>query len=178
MRNLQFGVRFAIAIRRVLSCLDPFRHTGSAMEPVRKALLKWIASIAFVGIVILIMAVAGNESLLIVLALILFFLALPMSILLTIEAGRTLRDAPELPRSLRVLGFILSIPQALLGFVSAAIGVAIILWVAYNLLVERQPQFTGSGWSLGIGPVLAVVGYWWMRSAFRRTRSRQRSVED
>jgi hypothetical protein len=137
------------------------------MTAVRKAVMKWTASIALLAFVVLLMAMVRNENVLIVLGLVLFFLVFPMSILLTIETGRTLREVPGLPRSLRVLGYVLSIPQALLGFLTAAIGVAIILWVLYNLLVERQPQFTG-GLSLGIGPALAIVGYWWMRSAFKK----------
>jgi hypothetical protein len=139
------------------------------MTATRKALAKWAASIAFVVIVVLLIATIRNATALIILGLVFAFLALPMVILVTIEAGKTFRVAADAPRVLRFVGFILLIPQVLLGFLSAAAGVAIILWVAYNFLVERQPQFTGGLIpSLGLGPALAAGGYWWMRSAFKR----------
>ena len=141
------------------------------MTAARKALMKWVASIAFVAVVILLLLVVNDADIVIVLGLVLFFLAAPMLVLLTIEMGKTLREAPEAPRALRAVGLILSIPQALFGFVAVALGVAITLWTAYNLLVERQPQFTGGLIpSLGIGPALALAGYWWMRTAFTRKR--------
>ena len=134
---------------------------------VRKALMKWAASATFLAIVVLLCTVVNNESVLIILGLVFFMLALPALILVTMELGRVLREADGVPMALRVLGFVISMPQALFGFLTAAIGVAIILWVAYNYLVERQPQFASG---LMIGPALAAVGYWWMRNAFRRKR--------
>jgi hypothetical protein len=103
--------------------------------------MKWVASIAFVAVVILLLPVVNDADIVIVLGLVLFFLPAPMLVLSTIDMGKTLREAPEAPRALRAVGLILSIPQALFGFVAAALGVAITLWTAYNLLVERQPQF-------------------------------------
>jgi hypothetical protein len=50
--------------------------------------------------------------------------------------------------------------------------------VLYNLLIERQPQFTGS-WAagLGIGPALVLFGIGCLVSIFRRSSSAGKSLE-
>jgi hypothetical protein len=68
---------------------------------------------------------------------------------------------------------LLATPKALLGLVSILFGVAMIVWVFYNVFVERQPSYTGpdSVYSLspfGIGPTLIFVGWYWLASAFKK----------
>ena len=108
----------------------------------------------------------------IVLGLVFFFLALPMAILVTIESGKALREMPGVPRPLRILAIGLLIPQALLGFLSAAVGLSIVFWVAYRVFVERMPGF---GWmpAIGTGFGLAAAGYFWSTSAFKRLPRRK-----
>jgi len=63
------------------------------------------------------------------------------------------------------------------GSLAVLIGVAIIVWVGYNWLIERQPQFSGSRIfpSLGIAPVTVAVGIYWLRGL---RRNRQRAETD
>ena len=65
------------------------------------------------------------------------------------------------------------VPLALFGLVSLVIGMAIIVWVLYNVFVERQRQYTGPRFilglgSFGIGAPLVVYGWVTLRSAVRR----------
>ena len=133
------------------------------------ALMKLAGAIGFVVVLVAMIALSSDEAMLMVLSLSLLFLGIPVCILLGMETGRTLRTLPDVPAAWKVVGILLSLPQAILGFVSVLLGLAIILWVAYNFLVERQPQFSGGLLpSLGVGPALLVAGWWWLRSAFRK----------
>ncbi len=67
----------------------------------------------------------------------------------------------------RTLGVVMGVPQALLGLISAGVGLSIIGWVLYNTFIERQPQYSGGFLTLGIGPTLVLFGLAWVRSAFR-----------
>ena len=91
-----------------------------------------------------------------------------LSILYWFDLARELRNAPSTSRALRIIGLLMGVPQALFGLVCAGIGLAIVIWVLYNSFVERQPEYTGSFMSLGIGPVLILFGASWVASAFRR----------
>jgi hypothetical protein len=53
-----------------------------------------------------------------------------------------------------------------LGVLAILFGATIILWVCYNELVHRLPQYTGTHWwaPLGIGPVMIGTGVYWLRS--------------
>lgn len=60
----------------------------------------------------------------------------------------------------------------LLGAAGVLIGLGIAAWVAYNVFVERQPEFRGDPLSLqplGIAPLLVIVGVGFLRSAFGRS---------
>jgi hypothetical protein len=71
-----------------------------------------------------------------------------------------------------VLGFVY---RLVFGMLALCIGTAIVLWVCYNLFIERQPEFSGNSVlpSFGIGPVMIAVGVYWLRSL---RRSRQKDV--
>jgi hypothetical protein len=58
------------------------------------------------------------------------------------------------------------LPIRLLGAVSALIGVALVVWVVYNIFVERQAAFTGihSVFQLAIPLLLIAVGLRWARN--------------
>lgn len=102
-----------------------------------------------------------------ILGISLMFIGLPVLIVLVIDLGKILREAPGLSRQARILGFLLSFPQATLGVLSLLLGCSILAWAAYNFLIERQREFTGGSLpSLGIGPALITCGYFWMKSAF------------
>jgi hypothetical protein len=136
------------------------------------ALKKLAGAIGFIVALVALIAVSSDDTMLTVLPLLLIFLGLPVVVLCGIEAGRTLRALPDVPASWKAIGILLSIPQAIFGLISVLLGLAIILWVAYNFLVERQPEFTGGVIpSTGIGPALVAAGWWWLRSACRKEQS-------
>lgn len=59
---------------------------------------------------------------------------------------------------------LLSTPRVLLGTTSFSFGAAIVIWVLYNVLVDRQPSFpAGRVTSLGVSIPLIVTGLAWMR---------------
>lgn len=66
---------------------------------------------------------------------------------------------------------ILRFPIGVLGVFSILIGSAIIIWVLYNIFVERQNEYTGPSTILGgfgVGPSLVVFGFYLIRLAIRR----------
>jgi hypothetical protein len=62
----------------------------------------------------------------------------------------------RLTGSVRLLGVIFGIPQALPGLTCFGSGCAILIWVLYNLLVERQPEFTVGLLGFGVAPGLIL----------------------
>ena len=51
-----------------------------------------------------------------------------------------------------------------LGVIAIAMGSAIIVWVLWNELIHRFPQYTGTHWwePLGIGPAMIAIGVYWL----------------
>ena len=69
----------------------------------------------------------------------------------------------------RLLVGIASLPAFSFGLIALVTGLTLIVWVLYNVLVERQPEFRWSPWQgFGIGPPLVVAGWIWMRRALGR----------
>jgi hypothetical protein len=56
------------------------------------------------------------------------------------------------------------------GILAVFMGTAIILWVCYNALASRRPEYTGTHLltPLGIGPALIGIGVYWLRPLQRR----------
>jgi len=57
------------------------------------------------------------------------------------------------------------------GVLAVFIGSSIIIWVLYNRLIEKQPQFQWE-WYQGFGiaiPIIAVGIYWLRRSSSKRS---------
>ena len=146
------------------------RHMNPAAN---HALKKLAGAIGFIAALVALIAVSSGETAFTVFFLLLLFLGLPVFILFGIEAGRTLRTVADVPTPWKAIGILLSLPQAIFGVVSVVLGLLLILWVAYNFLVERQPEFTGGVLpSLGLGPALLAAGWWWLRSAFRKEQTK------
>jgi hypothetical protein len=63
--------------------------------------------------------------------------------------------------------FVKGIIYWLMALLAVGIGLAIIAWVLYNVLVDAQPQYTGSGyissWSFGISLPMVGIGVFWFR---------------
>jgi hypothetical protein len=95
-------------------------------------------------------------------------IGLPICILLYRDGLRTRKTAQP---SSEVVSTVLELPMRILGAICLFTGVAILAWLAYNLFVQRQPQFTGVQ-TLGqlILPFLLIIfGYRWLRRPLGRT---------
>jgi len=107
-----------------------------------------------------------------------FIIAFLLSVLYGLDLGRELRNAPNPSPLQRLAGLVFGVPQALLGLVCIGAGGLIVVWVLYNSLVERLPDYSGSFLSFGLGPALIGVGYVWLRSAFVRDAKADLSPEE
>jgi hypothetical protein len=95
-------------------------------------------------------------------AIISLFLGLPICILLYKDG---LRARQEAGASNTAALAVLSLPIRILGGTCLLAGLVILGWLGYNLVIERQPEFTGV-WTPGqlLLPVyLVVFGYRWVR---------------
>lgn len=106
--------------------------------------------------------------------ILLLLAGLPAAILFGVDLGRELRALPAPSRNQRVLGLALGVPQVLFGLLCAAIGLILVAWILYNLLIETLPQFRiPSLPALAVGPMMILVGLGWARTAFRRASLEQ-----
>lgn len=122
-------------------------------------LVKWLAAVVAIplGLFLIGLTQVGWFGLL-------SAIALPMAILYTFELGSELRRQPG--RIARIAGWVLGIPQALFAIIAAGIGISIIVWVLYNLLIERQPEFRAG--SIGFVVALFLFGVSWLSRLFRK----------
>ncbi|MDR2790011.1 MAG: hypothetical protein LBB59_03435 [Campylobacteraceae bacterium] len=102
------------------------------------------------------------------LVIIAFIVALPLTILYLIDLGRELRDSNSTTPFRRAAGLFLGLPQAIFGLLSIIIGAAIIIWVVYNSLWQRSPNYTGGFLRFGLGPGLVLFGLGLFINAFKR----------
>lgn len=88
-------------------------------------------------------------------ALVWIFVSIPVAILVALD---WFRETAPTRRSQRALRHALRVPILLLGVTACLIGASVVVWVAYNLLWQRQPQFReGSSLSLMVG----MIGFGW-----------------
>jgi len=56
--------------------------------------------------------------------------------------------------------------RKLFGLLALLMGGSTIVWVLYNLLVERQPEFDWHWWQgFGVGIPFITVGWYWLSSS-------------
>ena len=94
-------------------------------------------------------------------------LGLPICILLYRDGLRAKRIAQP---SSGAVSTVLELPMRIFGALCLLAGLAILAWLAYNLLVERQPEFTGIRFAgqLIIPFLLIIFGYRWLRHPLGR----------
>ena len=70
---------------------------------------------------------------------------------------------------------VMRVPIALLGILSFSIGLAIVAWCLYNVVIQRMPEYSGPSdavglWlsGFGIAPVLLTFGWYLLRLSVRR----------
>lgn len=93
-----------------------------------------------------------------------------LSILWGIDLGRQLRAASENKGMTRAAGWVMGILQALLGLMSLLMGLSIIVWILYNLLIKLQPQFMFSLLAAPVPFMLVKAGATWLRDAFKHEK--------
>ncbi|ENE2728827.1 TPA: hypothetical protein ACKP89_003519 [Stenotrophomonas maltophilia] len=110
--------------------------------------------------------------------ILLLLIGLPAAILSWFDLGRELRAIPSPTRTERALGLAMGVPQVLFGLLCAVIGLLLVVWILYNLLIEHQSQFRiPSLPAFAAGPMMIVVGLGWARTAFRRAALEQDAPE-
>ena len=132
-----------------------------AMHYRRRMLLGTLVGLAFLLAVAL---AAGTELARSIFVFALVLVGLPLGIVCFIDLTADLQSRPHEWWGARVAAVAASVPVLMLGLVSIALGLAIIAWVLYNQLIERQSEFTGGSalFPLGIGPALVAVGWHWL----------------
>ena len=90
------------------------------------------------------------------------FVGLPLLVVTSMDLLVESKTDPRRTTARRALMIVLSVPAGLFGLTSIVFGLAIVAWVLYNLLIERQPQFHGWSWWQGFGIGPALVGFGWM----------------
>ena len=104
----------------------------------------------------------------------LFVVLLPLYVLSSKDALEYIGHATELSATQRLVAWLVAcIPVLTFGLLATGIGAAIIFWVLYNFLVERQPEFTGPAMfgGFGIGPALVVFGLYTLRSLWVKQKN-------
>lgn len=132
------------------------------MKPAPSKFLRWMTvTVALLGLACLV----DQDAVSPILAILAILVGVPMIIVSYLDYVRSRRARELAAGSSRVVTRVLSTPVVLLGVVSLAFGLAMVVWVLYNLLIERQPQFSQATFlpTLGVGPVLIVFGIQCMR---------------
>jgi hypothetical protein len=114
--------------------------------------------------------IISHDMFITVLAIIYILVLIPFGILRLIDFYRS-DDGTTLPR--RVFNVLFRVPLALFGLVCLVAGAGIIGWVLYNVLIERQAEYTGPSFIVGLGSFgisVPLLFYGWatLRSAVRR----------
>lgn len=102
-----------------------------------------------------------EESIGAIAAIVALFVGLPVCILLYRDGVRAKAKAgPSNPIGSVIYG----LPIRVVGIASMGIGLVLISWLAYNLLIARQPGFTGirNFEQLLFPLILVVYGYRWL----------------
>ncbi len=115
-------------------------------------------------------SIVPNETARSVLGIIYILLLLPFGIVKMIEYYRTNDGTTRLSR---ICNTLFRVPLALFGLVCLLVGLSLIGWVLYNVLVKRLKEYSGPKYvvglgSFGFGVPLVLYGWYNLRSVFRR----------
>lgn len=102
-----------------------------------------------------------------------FPVGLVLSILWGIDYAAELRTRPALAWPQRIAMLLLSSLQALFALLVLACGLGILVWVGWNLLVERHPAFEWRAGSLALAFAMVAggAGWLWQTLAHRQRRA-------
>jgi hypothetical protein len=121
-----------------------------------------------------------NSTVSSVLGILYIFLLIPVGILRMIEFYRTNDGSTKFSQ---IFNALFRVPLAFFGLVCLVAGVAIIGWVLYNVLIERQKEYSGPRLvfglgSFGVGVPLVLYGWYTLRSVVRRKQEIALSPEE
>jgi hypothetical protein len=138
---------------------------GNPKPAMRNSVLKFLAAFFAMPLSAFLIGLTGSGF---------FFLGcivgLLLSILWGVDLGRQLRAASRDKPMSRAAGLAMGVPQALLGLMSLLLGLTIIAWILYNLLIKLQSQFMFSLLALPVPLMLVKGGAKWLRDAFRHEK--------
>lgn len=134
----------------------------------RTSLLKFLASILFLYGLASAIYNTRDETWLTVWLSLFAFVAIPFFVLTWIGLGKALRNQENPSLFIKTTGILFGVPQTIFGLLSIAIGVTLIGWILYNLLIEQQEEFSGSIFSIGSSLTFIIFGVLWLRRAFKR----------
>ena len=104
----------------------------------------------------------------------LFVVLLPLYVLFSKDALVHIASTTNIGASQKVLAWVIAcIPAFTFGLLATGFGAAIIVWVLYNYLIERQPEFTVPVvfGSFGIAPAMLFFGIYTLKSLWVRRKN-------
>ncbi len=90
---------------------------------------------------------------------------LPLYVLYSKDALASIGRVSNMPAHQSIVVWVIAcLPTLTFGLLAIAIGVSIVAWVVYNVLIERQPEYSGAFLGLGLGPGLLCFGLLLLKS--------------
>lgn len=130
--------------------------TGTAN--IRTIAWKWLTSVCAMPLGVFITRLNGSGA-----GLLLTLIGFIATLLYTFDLVPALSGATGW--CARIARLVLGTVQFLFGLLAACIGLSIILWILYNLLIERQPEYTDSG-SYALILLIFIGGLRWLAGAW------------
>lgn len=123
------------------------------------------------GLSILLMPVLIGLTLLMetaVFLILLIFISIPLALLYCIDIAKEIQKTHHARQGFSLIVTLARLPQICLGLSSIFIGVAITLWILYNLFIERRPEYSAGFFRsifglVSVGPAFVIVGLYWLR---------------
>ena len=115
-----------------------------------------------------------RDNIMVTVAIVYLMLSIPVSIVVFLDWFRSPARG-GLDRGMRNVA---RVPVFVFGLIAVLIGGGVLAWVAYNLLIARQPQFRWSGLRL-VGAMVSILifGIHLIRVSFRDQESDQPTVQ-
>jgi hypothetical protein len=99
---------------------------------------------------------------------------LPLYILFSKDALEHIANVSRISSAHKTVAWLIAcLPTITFGLLAIGIGAGLILWVLYNLLIERQPEFTGAMFfgGFGLGPIMLIFGLYCLKSLWVKCKN-------
>lgn len=131
----------------------------------------WRVSLILLLMLPVVFALVRDDTVRVVVLLVWMMLVIPVCILHAVDFCEQEQKRSEA----RLLQTLLRVPVGLFGAVSLLLGLAMAVWIGYNLFIHREPEFTGPfgvvdvlARGLGLAGLLLGFGASLVRLAWRR----------